>query len=168
MPEFIAAVIPTTRRSRLHSATSASPKTAVYCGGGTGRIAGGAGAAIPFAIEFGFAACQRSMPSRPPSSAGAKPLPFTVATWTTTGRPAANALRSARRRARTSWPSMTPTYAQSSSSQNRPGAQNALIDSLSCGPRRSKAGPMPGRSVRRSSTDSRVCQSFGFSRTRLK
>ena len=33
MPEFIAAVIPTTRSSRLASATSASPKTCVYCGG---------------------------------------------------------------------------------------------------------------------------------------
>ena len=148
MPEFIAAVMPTTRRSRLHSATSASPKTAVYCGGGTGRIARpGAGAAIPLEIEFGLAACQRSMPSRPPSSAGAKPLPLTVATCTTTGRSAANALLSARRSARMSWPSMTPTYAQSSSSQNRPGAQNALIDSLICGPRRSNAGPI-GRAAR--------------------
>ena len=32
VPEFIAAVIPTTRRSRSHSRTSASPKTWVYCG----------------------------------------------------------------------------------------------------------------------------------------
>ena len=34
----------------------------------------------------GLAACHFSIPSSPPSSAGAKPLPFTVAMWTTTGR----------------------------------------------------------------------------------
>src|SRR5207247_415169 len=33
VPEFIAAVMPTTRSSRSHSRTSASPKTCVYCGG---------------------------------------------------------------------------------------------------------------------------------------
>ena len=49
------------------------------------------------AIEFGFAACHFSMPSRPPSSAGAKPLPLTVATCTTTGRSASKARRRAPR-----------------------------------------------------------------------
>src|SRR5436853_624037 len=34
-------------------------------------------------------------------------------------------------------------YAHPSSSQNSPGAQKALIDSLNCGPRRSNAAPMP-------------------------
>src|SRR5436309_1185664 len=34
-------------------------------------------------------------------------------------------------------------YAQSSSSHHSPGAQNALIDSFSCGPRRSNAEPIP-------------------------
>src|SRR3989442_1793763 len=33
VPEFMAAVMPTTRSSRSHSRTSASPKTWVYCGG---------------------------------------------------------------------------------------------------------------------------------------
>jgi hypothetical protein len=60
------------------------------------------------AIEFGFAACHFSMPSRPPSSAGEKPLPFTVATCSTTGRSASKAARRLRRSSRTSWPSMTP------------------------------------------------------------
>ena len=39
------------------------------------------------------------MPSRPPSSAGAKPLPLTVWMWTTTGRSASSASPSARRSA---------------------------------------------------------------------
>ena len=43
-------------------------------------------AGAPLAIDFGLAACHFSMPSRPPSSAAAKPLPLTVAQWTTTGR----------------------------------------------------------------------------------
>ena len=108
MPEFIAAVMPTTRLSRSHSATSASPKTWVYCGGAAGLEAGLDGAGMRLAIELGLAACHFSMPSRPPSSAGEKPLPLTVAQCTTTGRSASNAARSARRSARTSWPSMTP------------------------------------------------------------
>jgi 1-deoxy-D-xylulose-5-phosphate synthase len=62
----------------------------------------------PFATEFGLAACHCSMPSRPPSSAAAKPFPLTVAMWTTTGRWASIAWRSAARSARTSWPSTTP------------------------------------------------------------
>ena len=65
-------------------------------------------AGSPFAIDLGLAACHFSMPSRPPSSAGAKPLPLTVAQWITTGRSAASASRSARRIARTSCPSITP------------------------------------------------------------
>ena len=167
MPEFIAAVIPITRASRSHSRTSASPNTCVYCGGA--GEAGRDGAGRRAEIDFGLAACHFSMPSRPPSSAGAKPLPFTVAMWTTTGRWAASALRSARRSARVSWPSMTPMYAQSSSSQKSPGAQNALIDSFSCGPSFSNFAPMPpGSSVSRCSAPSRACQSLGFSRTRLK
>ena len=109
------------------------------------------------------------MPSSPPSSAGAKPLPLTVATCTTTGRSAASASLSASLSARTSWPSTTPIYAQSSSSHHRPGAQNALIDSFSWGPIRSKAAPIPpGRRVNPPSTPSRACHSLGFSRTRLK
>ena len=107
MPEFIAAVIPTTRSSRSHSRTSASPKTCVYCGGAPDFF-GAAGAGMRLAIEFGLAACHFSMPSRPPSSAGANPLPLTVATCTTTGRSASNARRSALRSSWTSWPSMTP------------------------------------------------------------
>ena len=104
VPEFIAAVMPTTRSSRRHSSTSASPKTFVYCGGGGASARAGtrlgAGAGAPLAIDFGLAACHFSMPSRPPSSAGAKPLPLTVATWTTTGRSAASASRSASRSVR--------------------------------------------------------------------
>ena len=111
VPEFIAAVMPTTRRSRRTSSTIASPNTVVYCGGAAGAPFDGAGFAVtgaPLAIDLGLAACHFSMPSRPPSSAGAKPLPFTVAMWTTTGRCASSALRSALRSARMSWPSMTP------------------------------------------------------------
>ena len=107
MPEFIAAVIPTTRRSRSHSRTSASPKTCVYCGAPPAPP-GLEGAGMRLAIEFGLAACHFSMPSSPPSSAGAKPLPLTVAQWMTTGRSASNAALSARRSSRTSWPSITP------------------------------------------------------------
>ena len=95
VPEFIAAVMPTTRAVAAASSTSASPKTVVYCGGGVVRVGGwtggGGGAATPLAIDFGLAACHFSMPSRPPSSAGAKPLPLTVAMWTTTGRSASSA-----------------------------------------------------------------------------
>ena len=61
---------------------------------------GAAGAGMRLAIEFGLAACHFSMPSRPPSSAGAKPLPLTVATWTTTGRSASKALAQRARAAR--------------------------------------------------------------------
>ena len=112
MPEFMAAVMPTTRGSRSHSRTMASPKTLVYCGGaGLAAFFGTvflAAAGAPLAIDLGLAACHFSMPSRPPSSAGAKPLPLTVAAWTTTGRSASSASLSASRRARTSWPSTTP------------------------------------------------------------
>ena len=106
MPEFIAAVMPITRGSRSHSRTSASPNTCVYCGGAGDEGRDGAGRRCE--IDFGLAACHFSMPSRPPSSAGAKPLPLTVAQWMTTGRSASNAVFSARRIARTSWPSITP------------------------------------------------------------
>jgi len=54
-------------------------------------LAGAAIAGLRSAMLFGFAACHSSMPSRPPSSAGAKPLPLTVAMCTTTGRLAASA-----------------------------------------------------------------------------
>ena len=104
-------MIPITRSSRSASATIASAKTFVYCGGepaaggfssrsipsgesvsvtGTGF---GAAAGSPLTIEFGFAACHSSIDSRPPSSAGAKPLPLTVWMWTTTGRSASKASR---------------------------------------------------------------------------
>ena len=132
VPEFIAAVIPITRWSRRHSSTSALPNTWVYWGG-AGLPRDGvreATAGAPFAIDFGLAACHFSIPSSPPSSEGANPLPLTVAQWTTTGRWAISASRSARLTARTSCPSITPMYAKSSSSHHRPGAQNALIDSL--------------------------------------
>ena len=122
-----------TRLSRLASSTRASAKTAVYWGGAlgggfssfsipsgesdslTGTVLGAAafdsffGAGAPSTIEPGFAACHFSMPSRPPSSAGWKPLPLTVWMWSTTGRLASNASASAARRAPTSWPSITPT-----------------------------------------------------------
>ena len=95
MPEFIAAVMPTTRWSRRASSTSASPKTACTAAAPPARPSrwGAAffGAAAPFTIEPGFAACHFSMPSSPPSSAGTKPLPFTVLQWTTTGRSASSA-----------------------------------------------------------------------------
>ena len=113
MPEFIAAVMPTTRSSRRHSSTSASPNTVVYCGGAAfglplfDRLF--FGAAAPLTIEPGLAACHFSMPSSPPSSAGAKPLPFTVLQCTTTGRSASSASPIASRSAFTSWPSITPT-----------------------------------------------------------
>ena len=106
MPEFIAAVMPITRSSRSHSRTSASPNTCVYCGGAGDE--GRDGATRRCEIDFGLAACHFSMPSRPPCSAGAKPLPLTVAQWMTTGRSASNAVFSARRIARTSCPSITP------------------------------------------------------------
>ena len=170
MPEFIAAVMPMTRSLRSHSRTSASPKTAVYCGGAgvdDGRDGTG-GAGMRCEIDFGLAACHFSMPSRPPSSAGAKPLPLTVAQWMTTGRSASKAVFSARRMACTSWPSITPRYAQSSSSHHRPGAQKALTDSLKRGPSRSNAAPMPtGSFVSFSSTPSRASHSPGSSRTRF-
>ena len=82
----------------------------MYCGG-VGFDPDGlraATAGMPLAIDLGLAACHFSMPSSPPSSAGAKPLPLTVAQWITTGRSAASASRSARRTARTSCPSITP------------------------------------------------------------
>ena len=119
-------MIPITRSSRSASATIASAKTCVYWGGApaaggfssrSGAIASGEsdsltgtgfGAGAPFTMLFGFAACHFSIPSRPPSSAGAKPLPLTVWMWTTTGRSASKASRSASRRACTSWPSITP------------------------------------------------------------
>ena len=96
-------MIPITRSSASASATIASAKTLVYWGGepaaggfsstsipsgesvsvtGTGF---GALAGSPLTIDFGFAACHSSIDSRPPSSAGAKPLPLTVWMWTTTG-----------------------------------------------------------------------------------
>src|SRR4051794_22159925 len=83
----MAAVIPTTRRSRSHSRTSALPNTVVYCGGAgfAAGAAGAAGAGMRLAIELGLAACHFPMPSSPPCSAGANPLPLTVAQWTTTG-----------------------------------------------------------------------------------
>jgi hypothetical protein len=115
VPEFIAAVMPTTRSSRRASSTSASPKTVVYCGGGSAAaLAAFSGlffgvAAAPFTIEPGLAACHFSMPSSPPSSAGTKPLPFTVLQCTTTGRSASSAAPMAVRSAFTSWPSITPT-----------------------------------------------------------
>ena len=122
MPPAIAAVIPITRSSRSASATSASAKTAVYCGGaggggfssfsifsgesdsdtGTTGLSGFFGAAFPLTMLPGLAACHFSIPSRPPSSAGSKPLPLTVWMWTTTGRLASNASSSASRRAATS------------------------------------------------------------------
>ena len=113
VPEFMAAVMPTTRSSRRHSATSALPKTVVYCGGAGFAASFGEkrlpGAAAPLTIEPGLAACHCSMPSSPPSSAGAKPLPFTVLQCTTTGRSASSASPIASRSAFTSWPSITPT-----------------------------------------------------------
>ena len=66
--------MPTTRWSRSHSATSASPNTCVYCGGAGLPLAGFDGAGMRLAIEFGLAACHFSMPSRPPSSAGREAL----------------------------------------------------------------------------------------------
>jgi hypothetical protein len=66
------------------------------------------GAGSRLTIDFGLAACHFSMPSRPPSSAGPKPLPLTVATWTTTGRLALERRAQRVAQARTSWPSMTP------------------------------------------------------------
>ena len=77
VPEFIAAVMPQTRSSRLHSSISASPKTAVYCGGLGGSVPfdGFFGAGMRLAIDAGLAACHFSMPSSPPSSAGRSPCP---------------------------------------------------------------------------------------------
>ena len=59
------------------------------------RGSGFFGAGLRSTIEPGFAACHFSIPSRPPSSAGAKPLPLTVWMWTTTGRSASSASPSA-------------------------------------------------------------------------
>jgi hypothetical protein len=111
VPEFIAAVMPTTRSSRRASSTSASPKTCVYWGGGAATVAFAAflGAAARLKTDPGLAACHFSIPSRPPSSAGTKPLPLTVLQCTTTGRSASSASPIAWRSAFTSWPSITPT-----------------------------------------------------------
>src|SRR5436309_9016303 len=102
VPEFIAAVIPITRGSRRHSATRASPNTCVYWGGGDAppdAEPDEALAGAPLEMDLGLAACHFSIPSRPPSSAGGKPFPLTVAQCTTTGRSAASASRSALRTA---------------------------------------------------------------------
>src|SRR3712207_4101248 len=95
VPEFIAAVMPTTRASRRHSSTSASPNTFVYCGGlglAGAPAAPCAGsvfeAAWRLTIDDGLAACHFSMPSSPPSSAGAKPLPLIVFAGAADGRSA--------------------------------------------------------------------------------
>ena len=117
--------MPITRGSRFASSTSASAKTAVYCGGALGGgfssfsirsgeslsltgTTGFFGASLRSTIEPGLAACHFSIPTRPPSSAGSKPLPLTVWIWTTTGRPASSPFRSAARSATTSWPSIGP------------------------------------------------------------
>ena len=155
MPVFIAAVMPQTRSSRRHSATSARPKTSVYCRGDGAAPSGAAGriAGLRATIDAGCAACHCSMPSRPPFSDGENPLPLTVFTWITTGRCAASASRSAIRISPMSWPSITPTYARSSSSNSRPGAHSDRIDSLICGPMRSKRSPIPGRQPRQALLD---------------
>ena len=78
----------------------------------TGAPATGEGlveeAGLRSTIEPGLAACHFSIPSRPPSSAAAKPLPLTVWMWTTTGRCASSAWPRAHLRSATSWPSITP------------------------------------------------------------
>ncbi len=124
---------------------------------GAGLGAGLDAAGILLTIDFGFAACHFSIPSKPPSSAAANPLPLTVWMWTTTGRWAPRAPPIARRNAPTSCPSITPTYARSSSSNRSPGAAYALIADLISGPSRSIVSPSPsGSRVRRSSTPSRA------------
>ena len=120
VPVFIAAVMPTMRRSRRHSVTSASPKTAVYCGGGSG-----AGPPAP--------APRRARRDR--HGLGGMPALHALQAALLGGREAlaldrrdvhddrrVGGERAAQRArsARTSWPSMTPVYAQSSSSHNRP------------------------------------------------
>src|SRR4051812_36633042 len=90
--------MPTTRSSRRASSTSASPNTVVYCGGAAGAaFADFSGsfffgaAAGPYTIEPRFPACHLSLPSRPPSSAGAEALPLTGFQCTTTGPAACSA-----------------------------------------------------------------------------
>src|SRR3954464_526491 len=65
--------MPTTRRSRLASATIASPNTVVYCGGAGTAGAGFAGAGDPLAGEGGVSPRPLSPPPRapPPHAAGA-------------------------------------------------------------------------------------------------
>ena len=98
-------------RSRRTSSTIASPNTGVYCAG-AGLASPPAGlAARPARRWRSTSAWRRATSPCPPGRRprpGAKPLPLTVATWTTTGRSASSASRSAWRSARTSWPSMTP------------------------------------------------------------
>ena len=77
MPEFIAAVMPTTRASRR---TSSHERVAedLSCTAAAARASAAAAAAwapgARLAIDFGLAACHFSMPSRPPSSAGREAL----------------------------------------------------------------------------------------------
>ena len=115
VPEFIAAVMPTTRSSRSHSRTSASPKTCVYCGGGRRRALGRGVrpprglVGEPLRIDFGLAACHFSMPSRPPSSAGREALALDRRDVHDDRAVRPRAPRAAPRAARcTSWPSITP------------------------------------------------------------
>ena len=69
----------------------------------------GLGAGSPLTIEPGLAACHFSMPSRPPSSAGAKPLALDGVDVDDDGAVGLERLpRAPQRRSATSWPSITP------------------------------------------------------------
>ena len=86
---------PDDARGRAGTRDQGSPNTCVYCG--LAALAARLGRRRRARRRsVGLAACHFSMPSRPPSSAGAKPLPLTVAMCTTTGRSASNAALSAR------------------------------------------------------------------------
>ena len=61
-------------------------------------------AALPLSMTNGVAPCIAS----PSASAGGYPRPLTVLAWITTGRFIASVVRSARRIASTSWPSIGP------------------------------------------------------------
>ena len=89
-------------------ATIASPKTCVYCGGGAAAGSGldGAGHALGDRLRLGGVPLLHALQAA--VLGGREALALDGRAWTTTGRSASNASRSARRRARTSWPSTTP------------------------------------------------------------
>ena len=171
MPEFIAAVMPITRSSRWHSRTSASPNTCVYCGGAglaPRRLGGGRrrhalgdrlrlrGVPLLHALEAALLGGREALAldGGDVDDDGALGLERL-------------AQRGAHRADVVAVDDADVGPVELLPQQARRGS--ALIDSLSCGPRRSKRAPMPaGSLVSFSSTPSRARHILGSRRTRLK